>query len=289
MVCCEASPATELEVGGETASDVAIGAGPWTRLVGATTGWTRNATASSKPDAITAIPIGSRSALLGLTIDPKLTPKGDAFPVAGYSREYASSRNVPPGHEPATPPSPPRLDGDEEPTRVLIVEDHRVVAEGLAALINHQADMKVVGTVGTVAECIPGAKMIFLTREDTDAARFAAVQSGASAFLHKSKAATEVVAAIRDVARGKMLITPRTIATLLSKRRSIEAQLKRFTPREKEVLKLMAEGYPSRVIAAELGISYTTIRTHIRSLGSKLAVHSKLEAIVKARELGLIN
>jgi LuxR family maltose regulon positive regulatory protein len=51
----------------------------------------------------------------------------------------------------------------------------------------------------------------------------------------------------------------------------------------------MAEGLPSRSIAAELGISYTTIRTHIRSLGSKLAVHSKLEAIVKARELGLIS
>ena len=197
-----------------------------------------------------------------------------------------------------------------------------MVAEGLAALIDGQADMKVVGNVGTVAECIPaaaelnpdvvlldfrlpdgtgpdaaaairsirpGAKMIFLTREDTEAARFAAVQSGASAFLHKSRAAAEVVAAIRDVARGKMLITPRTIATLLNKRRAIEAQLERLTPREKEVLRLMAEGHASRSIAAELGISYTTVRTHIRGLGSKLAVHSKLEAVVKARELGLIN
>jgi DNA-binding NarL/FixJ family response regulator len=197
-----------------------------------------------------------------------------------------------------------------------------VVAEGLAALINDEADMTVVGNVGTVAECLaaaaeldphvvlvdfrlpdgtgpdaaaairsirPAAKMIFLTREDTDVARFAAVQSGASAFLHKSRAAADVVAAIREVARGKMLITPRTISTLLAKRRSIEAQLERLTPREKEVLRLMAEGHPSRSIAEELGISYTTVRTHIRSLGSKLAVHSKLEAIVKARELGLIN
>lgn len=204
---------------------------------------------------------------------------------------------------------------------MLIVEDHRVVAEGLAALINQQSDMRVVGNVGTVAEAVtaaaelnpqvvlldfrlpdgsapdaataihairPVAKMIFLTREDTDAARFAAVQSGASAFLHKSRAAAEVVAAVRDVARGKMLITPRTIATLLAKHRSNEAQLERLTHREKEVLRLMAEGYPSRAIASQLGISYTTVRTHIRSLGSKLAVHSKLEAIVKARELGLI-
>ncbi|HEX9364228.1 MAG TPA: response regulator transcription factor [Candidatus Dormibacteraeota bacterium] len=219
-------------------------------------------------------------------------------------------------------PDAPSSQPTDEPTRVLIVEDHRVVAEGLAALINAQADMNVVGNVGTVAECVPAAaelnpdivlldfrlpdgtgpdaaaairvirpaaKMIFLTREDTEAARFAAVQSGASAFLHKSRAAAEVVAAIRDVARGKVLITPRTIATLLAKRRAIEAQLERLTPREKEVLRLMAEGQPSRAIASQLGISYTTVRTHIRSLGGKLAVHSKLEAIVKARELGLIS
>ena len=229
---------------------------------------------------------------------------------------------MPPAEHPGAPAEQLRADGDDDPIRVLVVEDHRVVAEGLAALIDGQADMKVVGNVGTVAECIPaaaelnpdvvlldfrlpdgtgpdaaaairsirpGAKMIFLTREDTEAARFAAVQSGASAFLHKSRAAAEVVAAIRDVARGKMLITPRTIATLLNKRRAIEAQLERLTPREKEVLRLMAEGHPSRSIAAELGISYTTVRTHIRGLGSKLAVHSKLEAVVKARELGLIN
>jgi DNA-binding NarL/FixJ family response regulator len=215
-----------------------------------------------------------------------------------------------------TPSAPP------ERTRVLIVEDHRVVAEGLAALINHQADMEVVGSVGTVADCVPAAndlrpdvvlldyrlpdgtapdaadairstrpevKVIFLTREDTDAARFAAVQAGASAFIHKSRAASDVVDAIRDVARGKMLITPRTIATLLAKRRSSDAQLESLTPREKEVLKLMADGLPSRSIAAEMGISYTTVRTHIRSLGGKLGVHSKLEAIVKAREMGLIN
>ncbi len=228
---------------------------------------------------------------------------------------------MPPAEESAAP-SNGGVQHDGEPTRILIIEDHLVVAEGLTALINHQADMKVVGNVGTVAECVPAAaeldpdvvlidfrlpdgtgpdaamairslrpaaKMIFLTREDTDAARFAAVQSGASAFIHKSKAAADVVSTIRDVARGKMLITPRTIASLLAKRKSIESQLERLTPREREVLRLLADGHPSRSIAAQMGISYNTVRTHIRSLGSKLAVHSKLEAIVKARELGLIS
>ena len=207
------------------------------------------------------------------------------------------------------------------PTRVLIVEDHQVVAEGLAALINDQVDMSVVGTAGSVAESVaraaelkpdlvlvdfrltdgtgadaamgiklirPDTKLIFLTREDSDAARFAALEAGASAFIHKSRAAQEVVEAIRTVAQGGSLFTPRTIAQLLNTRREVEAQIERLTTREKEVLRMMAEGTSSRDIAKKLGISYTTVRTHIRSLGSKLGVHSKLEAIVKARELALV-
>lgn len=209
----------------------------------------------------------------------------------------------------------------EKKTHVLIVEDHQVVAEGLAALINDQRDMTVVGHAGSVADSIartvelkpdlvvvdfrltdgtgadaatairqvrPETKLIFLTREDSDAARFAALESGASAFIHKSRAAQEVVEAIRVVAGGGSLFTPRSIAQLLSSRREVESQLERLTAREKEVLRLMAEGTSSREIAKDLGISYTTVRTHIRSLGSKLGVHSKLEAIVKARELALV-
>jgi RNA polymerase sigma factor (sigma-70 family) len=204
---------------------------------------------------------------------------------------------------------------------VLIVEDHQVVAEGLAALINDQKDMTVVGSAGSVAESIqratelepdivlmdyrltdgtgadagagirrvrPDTKLIFLTREDSDVARFAALEAGASAFIHKSRAAQEGVDAIRTVAAGGTLFTPRSIASLLNKRREVESQLERLTAREKEVLRLMAEGMSSRDIASRLGISYTTVRTHIRSLGSKLGVHSKLEAIVKARELALV-
>jgi RNA polymerase sigma factor (sigma-70 family) len=210
---------------------------------------------------------------------------------------------------------------NRERARVLIVEDHQVVAEGLAALINDQKDMTVVGSAGSVAESIqratelepdivlmdyrltdgtgadagagirrvrPDTKLIFLTREDSDVARFAALEAGASAFIHKSRAAQEVVDAIRTVAAGGTLFTPRSIASLLNKRREVESQLERLTAREKEVLRLMAEGMSSRDIASRLGISYTTVRTHIRSLGSKLGVHSKLEAIVKARELALV-
>jgi DNA-binding NarL/FixJ family response regulator len=208
-----------------------------------------------------------------------------------------------------------------EQIRILIVEDHQVVADGLSALLNDQPDMTVVGKAASVVESVaraqelkpdialvdfrltdgtgadaglgirqvrPETKLIFLTREDSDAARFAAIEAGASGFIHKSQAAAEVVDAIRTVASGGTLFTPRTIATLLNKRRTMDSQLESLTPREKEVLRLMAEGKSSRDIGARLGISYTTVRTHIRSLGSKLGVHSKLEAVVKARELALI-
>ncbi len=206
--------------------------------------------------------------------------------------------------------------------RVLIVEDHQIVADGLTALLNDQKDMTVVGNVASVAESAPAAaelspdvvlldfrlndgtgadaaaairrvnpsaKHIFLTREDSDVARFAALESGASGFIHKSKAASEVVDAIRKVAGGATLITPSTIASLLNRRRESESQRESLTAREKEVLRLMAEGLPSREIASRLGISYATVRTHIRSLGAKLGVHSKVQAIVKARELALID
>jgi DNA-binding NarL/FixJ family response regulator len=208
------------------------------------------------------------------------------------------------------------------PVRVLIVEDHQIVADGLTALLNDQKDMTVVGQVGSVGESAakaaelqpdivlldfrlndgtgadaaaairrvaPNAKHIFLTREDSDVARFAALESGASGFIHKSRAAGEVVDAIRKVAAGGTLITPSAIAALINRRRQTDGQRESLTPREKEVLRLMAEGLSSRDIASKLGISYATVRTHIRSLDAKLGVHSKVQAIVKARELALID
>ena len=69
----------------------------------------------------------------------------------------------------------------------------------------------------------------------------------------------------------------------------IDGHFEPLTIRETEVLTLMSQGMPSRQIAARLGISYATVRSHIRSVGSKLGAHSKDEAILKARQLALIN
>jgi DNA-binding NarL/FixJ family response regulator len=206
--------------------------------------------------------------------------------------------------------------------RVMIVEDFPIVADGLAALLKDQPDMTVVCSAGSLAESIvratehtpdvalldfrlpdgtgaeagvrirelrPDVKLIFLSRDDSDAARMAAMEAGASAFVHKSRAAAEVMDAIRAVASGRNLFTARTIATLLSKHRAASEQVQRLTPRERAVLRMVATGLSSRAIASQMGISYTTVRTHIRSLGRKLDVHSKLEASIKARELGLVD
>jgi two-component system, NarL family, response regulator DevR len=206
--------------------------------------------------------------------------------------------------------------------QILVVDNHKMVAEGLATLLNDQPDMVVVGIAGSVVEATAYAaahhpdvaildcrleegtggdaavgireahgdvKLIFLTRDDSDAARFMAVRAGASAFIHKSRAAIELIDAVRIVAAGGTLIPAHAIATLLKRRREVDGQRDILTAREKHVLSLMAQGLSSRDIANRLAISYVTVRSHIRSVGGKLAVHSKLQAVVKARELSLID
>ena len=206
--------------------------------------------------------------------------------------------------------------------RILIVDDHQIVSDALAALLNMQTDMLVVGSASSVAdsathvmELCPdivimdfrlndgtgsdaelairaagcNAKVIFLSRDDSEGAQFAAVEAGASAFIHKSNAMAELIDAVRRVADGGSLFDPTTIAAMLNTRREADRQRNGLTPREKEILGLMAGGTSSREIASTLGISYYTVRTHVRSLGLKLACHTKLAVVLRARELALIN
>jgi DNA-binding NarL/FixJ family response regulator len=215
--------------------------------------------------------------------------------------------------------SPPTTDAR---TKILIVDDHRIVADALAALLNQQPDMIVTGSAGSVeesavlaAELCPDvlivdfrlsdgtgsdavlamravgceAKVIFLSRDDGEGAHYAAVEAGASAFIHKSRASAELIDAVRTVADGGSLIDPSAIAALLNQRHEADRRRDLLTGREREILRLMAGGTSSREIAAQLGISYTTVRTHIRSLGIKLACHTKLAIILRARELALVD
>jgi two-component system, NarL family, nitrate/nitrite response regulator NarL len=212
------------------------------------------------------------------------------------------------------------LDGGT-PIRVIIVENHQLVSESLGLLLDGQIDMQVVGKATSVAgasalprhlaphvvvmdfhlddgtghdaaiamrETYPNVRFVFLSRDDSDDARLAAVEAGASAYLHKSTPASEVIRAVRDVARGASLISPAMVARLVSRGRDREHLRESLSPRELEVLRLLAEGVATREIARQLGISYATVRSHVRSISHKLGARSMVNAVVAARELDLV-
>jgi DNA-binding NarL/FixJ family response regulator len=206
--------------------------------------------------------------------------------------------------------------------RVVIVENHQLVSESLALLLDGQQDMEVVGKASSVAEAgqlarslrpdvavmdfhlgdgtgrdaaslmrdlFPSVRFLFLSRDTSDDARLAAVEAGASAYLHKSSPAVDVIAAVRMVAQGISLISPGMIAGLVSRGRDRELMRESLSMREREVLQLMAEGTNMREIARRLGISYATVRSHARSISAKLGTKSKVNAVVTARQLELVN
>jgi DNA-binding NarL/FixJ family response regulator len=207
------------------------------------------------------------------------------------------------------------------PLRIIIVDDHQLVSDGLAMLLGSQPDFEVAGFANAVADVAalalvadpdvvvmdfhlrdgtgldaavairkvrPNARFVFLSRDDSDSAWLAAIEAGAGAFIHKSRAATDVIEAVRQVGSGASLIPPSIISSLLSRNRETEVRRESLSGREREVLQLMSEGWSSREIAEKLGISYATVRTHIRSVDTKLGAHSKIEAVVTAREMNII-
>ena len=207
-------------------------------------------------------------------------------------------------------------------TRVVIVENHQLVSESLGLLVDSQDDLEVVGRATTVlgaAHLAPSidpdvvvmdyhlddgtgreaalamrqvfraARFVFLSRDDSDDARLAAVEAGASAYLHKSSPGSEVIATIRMVSQGMSLISPTMVARLVSRGRDRAHLRESLSPREREVLQLMADGVPTRQIGQSLGISYSTVRSHVRSISTKLGTRSMIKTLVTARELELVN
>ena len=215
-----------------------------------------------------------------------------------------------------------RTNGGPRPIRVIIVENHQLVSESLGLLLDGQQDMVVVGKAGSVSEAaalprqldpdivvmdfhlgdgtgrdaaiamreaFPTVRFVFLSRDGGDNARLAAVEAGASAYVLKSSPASEVIAAIRKAAEGATLISPAMIARLVSRGADRVHMQESLSPREREVLQLLADGIATRQIARQLGISYSTVRTHMRSISAKLGTKSMVSTVVTARELELVN
>lgn len=211
--------------------------------------------------------------------------------------------------------------------RVLVVDDHRSVAESLAMAIDLQPDLRCAGIAGTVAEAramlmttspdivltdvrlpdgdgVEGARRLLELRPDlrvviltahADVEIMArAAASGVAGFLPKESGIAAVLTALRRAGAGEMTVPATVLSAVLDRLK--EARPPRAAPtrgdlteREREVLLLLSRGLDPQAIARQLGISRHTCRGHVKSILAKLDAHSQLQAVVRATRLGLIS
>lgn len=213
-------------------------------------------------------------------------------------------------------PEPARSDA-----RVLIVDDHEVLASSLSLVLDQEDGLSIVGVAGTLQrarllmattnpdvvlldhrlpdgdgvaaigelrDLAPGAAIVVLTASAADHVLVAAIEGGAAGFVSKTSSLQEVTSAVRAAADGESVISPGLLARLLPRLQRRSASDRDLTHREREVLGLLAEGMSNAAIAERLTISVHTVRNHIANLSAKLGAHSKLEALSIAVRDGLI-
>lgn len=213
-------------------------------------------------------------------------------------------------------------------TTVLIVDDHQVLAEGLQLVLGREDDIEVVGIGATAAEGVRlaaehrpavvlmdyhlpdgkgadaarrilekvrGTSVVMLTAETGDAALVECIAAGAAGYLPKVLASGQIVAAVRRAAAGEAVLPAGMLARAVEHtRRTADKHMRStelaasLTPREREVLGLLGKGLDNREISDRLGIGYSTVRTHIQGVIDKLGARSRLEAVAKASEAGLL-
>ena len=218
--------------------------------------------------------------------------------------------------------------GDQR-VRVVIVQDHPLLASAIARVIEGQPDLSVRGIARSaadaavlaarenadvalvdfqvgevsgpfVAELIqiahPATAIVFHSAEESEKDLLDAIDAGAAAYLPKSAPAEQLVEAVRRAAKGEVLIPAELFARAIDRQRrasSHEAErqrlLRQFTPRELEILHLLAQSLEVDTMATQLGIAPHTVEWHIRHLFEKLKVHSKLQVVIEAARKGLID
>lgn len=213
------------------------------------------------------------------------------------------------------------VEDDEQPIRVLIVDDHDVVALGLRSLIDDEPGLEVVGVVGSVADAIasaarlkpavalidyrlpdgtgadaarrigeldPAPRVVMITSAADRRVLAQALEAGCSGFLSKNADRADLVAAIRAAADNDSYFTRDVLKHLVHLRRFDQVDGGDLSDREVEVLQLTADGRTPGEIAAELFLSEHTVKNHLRHAMAKLDTHTKLDAVVKAVRARLI-
>ena len=207
------------------------------------------------------------------------------------------------------------------PIRVLIADDHDVLATSLATVLDQEDDMVSVGVAGTLAQARtmvvstapdvllldhrmpdgdgvaaipellrlrPALRIAVLTASPGDHLLVQAIEAGACGFVSKTRSLAEVAATVRAAASGESVISPELLARLLPRLQGGGGPQRQLTEREREVLDLVAEGLSNAAIAERLVVSVHTVRNHIANLSAKLGAHSKLEALAIAVRQGLL-
>jgi DNA-binding NarL/FixJ family response regulator len=211
--------------------------------------------------------------------------------------------------------------------RVLIADDQAMVREGFGALLGAQPDMVVVGDASDGADAVTrcrdlapdvvlmdirmpvmdgleatrrltsaaGPKVLILTTFDLDDYVYEALRSGASGFLLKDAPAADLINAVRVVAAGEALLAPSVTRRLIAEfanrpnhDRPRPTALNALTPRETDVLRLIARGRSNQEIADDLVVAEQTVKTHIGRILAKLNLRDRAQAVVFAYETGLV-
>jgi DNA-binding NarL/FixJ family response regulator len=208
------------------------------------------------------------------------------------------------------------------PTRVLVVDDHSMFAAGVSQVLGAEDDIDVVAQVGDLASArrhlavdpvdvvlldqrlpdgngvdalpelrslAPAARVVVLTGAADEATMVRAMENGCAGFLEKDRTIEDLVLAVRSAAAGEAMVSPALLARLIARMHrgtpSVGADL---TPREREVLSLVAEGLGNADIGRRLHVSVNTVRNHVANVLAKLGAHSKLEALSVAVREGLL-
>jgi DNA-binding NarL/FixJ family response regulator len=211
--------------------------------------------------------------------------------------------------------------------RIVVADDHEVVRAGFAGLLDTQPDFEVVGTASDGHDALricqevrpdvalmdvrmpgmdgieatrqlckgdAGPKVLILTTFDLDAYVFDALRAGASGFLLKDVTAERLFDAVRVIAGGEALLAPAVTRRLISEFAQLHRpagavlQLASLTPRETQVLRLVAEGLSNQEIAQRLVVTEETVKSHVSHVLSKLGLRDRTQAVVTAYESGLV-